>query len=102
MAKKLNLGNRNLAHEEANVTAMLLAETEDLLEVVHGGGEIFAEDEVIILVYKTEGKFTQDKVHHVLKSIPSIPEAKGHPQKLEDPKGGDNSRLQNVLRAIGT
>ena len=97
MAKKLNLGNRNLAIVEANGEAMLPAETEDLPEVVHVGGEILAEDEDIIHIYKTEGKLTQDKVHHVLKGVPIIPEAKGHPQKLKHPKGVDNSHLQNVL-----
>ena len=64
---------------------MLPAETEDLLEVIHVGGKILAEDEDIIHVDKTEGQLTQDEVHHALKIVPSIPEAKGHPQKLKHP-----------------
>ena len=62
------------------------------------GREVFADDENIINVDKTEGKITQDEVHHALKGVLSIPKAKGHPQKLKHPKGGDNSCLLNVLR----
>ena len=76
---------------------MLPAEAEDLPEVVFVVGEIFAKDENVIKVDKTEGKLTQDEVHHVLKGVPSITEAKGHPQKLKHPKGGDNNS-----KAIGT
>ena len=90
MAKKLDLGNRKLTLWKANrqTLPMLPAETEYLSEVVHVGGEVFAEKENIIKVDKTEGKITQDKVHHVLKGVPGIPEAKGHPQKLKHLEGG--------------
>ena len=64
---------------------MRLAKTEHLPEVVHVGGEVFAEDENIINVDKTEGKITQDEVHHALKGVPSILEAKVHLQKLKHP-----------------
>ena len=101
MTKKLNLANHKLPFGEANGEAMFLAETEDISEVIMGG-KILAEDEDIIHVGKTEGQITHDEVHHSLKSIPSIPEAKGHPQKLKHSKRGDNSCLQNVLVAIGT
>ena len=97
MAKKLYLGNCKLTLREANGKTMLPAEMEDLPEFVHVGGEILVEDENIIHVYKTEGKLTQDKVHHALKGVPSIREAIGHPQKLEHHEGGDNSHLKNVL-----
>ena len=73
---------------------MLPAETEDLPEVIHMGGEVLAKDENVINVDKTEGKLTLDKVHHTL------PEAKGHPHKHFE--GGDNSCLLNVLRGMGT
>ena len=76
---------------------MLPAETEDFLEVVLVGGEILSKDENVVHIYKTEGKLTQDEIVHILESIPSIPEAKGHPQKLEHPKGGDYSCLLDVL-----
>ena len=87
MAKKLNLGNRKLTLGEANGEAMLPAVAEDLLEVVHVEGEILAKDENIIKVDKTEGTLTQDDVHHTLKGVPSISEAKVHPQKLEHSNG---------------
>ena len=97
MAKKLNLGNRKLTLGEANGGAMLTAETEDLPEVVCVGGKILASNKDIIHLYKKERKLTQDEVQHVLKGVPSILEAKGHPQKLKHPKGGDNNS-----KAIGT
>ena len=50
-------------------------------------GEILAKDENIIKVDKTEGTLTQDDVHHTLKGVPSISEAKVHPQKLEHSNG---------------
>ena len=62
------------------------------------GGEILAKDENVVNVDKTEGKLTQDKVHHMLKGVPSILEAKGYPQKLKHPNGGDYSLLLDVLR----
>ena len=71
---------------------------EDLLEVVHVEGEILAKDENIIKVDKTEGTLTQDDVHHTLKGVPSISEAKGHSQKLKHPKRVDYSHLLDVLR----
>ena len=63
-----------------------LAETEDLPKVVHVEGEILAEDEDSIHIYKTEGQG------------PSYVEKYSqHPQKLKHPKGGVNSCLLNVL-----
>ena len=101
MTTKLNLRNHKLALGKANGEAMLPAETEDLLEVIHMGREVLAEDGNDLNLDKTEGKLTQDEVHHMLKGVPSFPEAKGHPQKFEHPKGGDNSSLLNVLGSHG-
>ena len=50
MTKKLYLGISKLAFGEANGEAMFPVETEDLSEVIHLGGQIFAEDENIIQV----------------------------------------------------
>ena len=88
MAKKLNLGNRKLTLGEANGEAMLPAVAEDLLEVVHVGGKILAEDKDIIHVYKTEGNLTQDKVHLALKGVPAFRRPKGILKNLNIPKGG--------------
>ena len=62
--KKLDLGDSKLKFREANCEAVLLAKEKDFLEVVPMGGEIFAKDEIVIIVDKTEGKHTQDKIHH--------------------------------------
>ena len=56
---------------------MRLAKTEHLPEVVHVGGEVFAEDENIINEDKTEGKTTQDEVHYALKGVPAFQRLKG-------------------------
>ena len=98
MSKKLNLEDNKLTFGEANCEAVLPAEAEDLPEVVHVGGEILAKDENVINLVKTELKLTQDEVHHVLKGVPSISEAKEHPQKLIHSKRGDYSHLLDVLR----
>ena len=52
---------------------MLPAETKNLPEVVHMEGEVLGEDQDIIHVDETKQKLTQDKVHHALKSVSSIP-----------------------------
>ena len=39
----------------------------------------------------------QHLVHEALEGLPGIPEAKGHPQKLEEAEGGDHRRLGDVL-----
>ena len=64
------------------------------------GGEVLAKDENIIKVDKTEGKLTQDEVHHALKDVSSILEAKGYPQKFKHSKGGDYSLLLDVLGGL--
>ena len=78
MAKKHNLGDSKLTLRKAKCETMLPAETEDFTEVVYMGGEILAEDENLVNVDRAEGQFSQDKVHHMLESIPSILEAKQH------------------------
>ena len=69
MTTKLNLRNHKLALGKANGEAMLPAETEDLLEVIHMGREVLAEDGNDLNLDKTEGKLTQDEVHHMLKGV---------------------------------
>ena len=66
---------------------MLPAETKNLPEVIHVGGEVLGEDQDIVHVDKTKGKFTQNEVHHVLKGVSSISNPKRHPQKFEHSKG---------------
>ena len=97
LAKKLNLGDSKFTLGEAYLETVLPAETEDLLEVVNVGGEVLAKDENVIDIDKTERQLTQDKVLHTLESIPCIPEAKRHSQKLKHTKGGNYSCLLDVL-----
>ena len=54
MAKKLDLRDSKLTLGEAYTETVLLAETEDLSEVVHMRGEILAKDVNVINVNKTE------------------------------------------------
>ena len=79
MAKELNLGNSKLTLGKANGEAMLPAETKNLPEVIHVGGEVLGEDQDIVHIDKTEGKFTQNKVNHVLKGVSSVSKPKRHP-----------------------
>ena len=67
---------------------MLPAEAEDLPEVVFVVGEIFAKDENVIKVDKTEGKLTQDEVHHALKGVPSITECQRAPSETQTSQRG--------------
>ena len=75
---------------------MFPEETKNLPEFIQVGGEVLGEDQDIIHV--DERKLTQDTIHHVLKGVTSVSESKGHPQKLENSKGSDDSSLLNVLR----
>ena len=61
------------------------------------GGKVLGEDQDIVHVDKTEGKFTQNKVNHWLKGVSSISKSKRHPQKFKHSKGSDGDSLLNVL-----
>ena len=97
MAKELNLGNSKLTLGKANGEVMLPAETKNLPEVIHVGGEVLGEDQDIIHVDKTEEKFIQNMVHHGLKGVSSVSKPKRHPQKFEHSEGSDDGSLLNVL-----
>ena len=53
MVKKLDLGSNEFTLGEAKFEAMLSAETKNLLDVVHMGGEVLGEDQDIIHIYET-------------------------------------------------
>ena len=97
MAKELNLGNSKHTLRKANGEAMLPAETKNLPEVIHVGGEVLGEDQDIVHLDKIEGKFTQKKVHHALKGVSSVLESKGHSQKFKHSKESEDGSLLNVL-----
>ena len=97
MAKEHDLGNSKLTLGKANGEAMLPAETKNLLEVIHVGGEVLGEDQDIVQVDKTDGNITQNKVHHALKGVSSVLKPKRHPQKFEHSKGSNDGSLLNVL-----
>ena len=87
MAKEHDLGNSKLKLGKANGEAMLPAETKNLPEVIHVGGEVLGEDQDIVRVDKTEGNFTQNKVHDGLMVFPAFRSPKGILKNLYIPKG---------------
>ena len=76
MAKVLDLGSSKITLGKANGKAMLPAETINLPEVIHVGGEVLKEDQDIVNINETEGKFTQNKVHYELKGVSSVSKSK--------------------------
>ena len=66
---------------------MLPAEIKNILEVIHVGGEVLGEDQDIIHVDETEGKFTQNKVNHALKVFPAFRSTKDILKNSNIPKG---------------
>ena len=71
---------------------------EDLLEMDKVLLHVGAGDENFIEVNEGEVQASTNLVHHALKCVARIVQAKGHDHKLPETEGGDDCRLGNICR----
>ena len=75
----------------------MLAEPEEGPEV----GQVLlfrgARDEDVIQVDEEEGQVLEHRVHEALEGLRRVPQAEGHPQKLEETEEGDDGCIRDVL-----
>ena len=60
--------------------------------------KLIRENQNIIQVDEADRQITKDSVHHPLKGLSSISEAKREAEKLKEVKGGDDGGLWDVCR----
>ena len=87
MSKILNLRSSKNKLFKVDVEAVEAAEIKDTAEVKLMTSWGVRENQNIIKVDKAERQITKDFVHHPLKCLSSIPEAKRKAEKLEEGKG---------------
>jgi hypothetical protein len=54
-------------------------------------------DKDVVQVDEAVGQAIKNPIHHTLKSLGGIPQAKRHPQELEQAERCHNSRLGNII-----
>ena len=101
MAEVLHAGPGKLALGEADEEAVVSQEAENLAEMVEVGTAVRTGDQDVIQVDKTERETVEDPVHEPLEGLGGVPQTEGHPEELEQTKGGDDGGLGDVIGGHG-
>ena len=99
MSKILNMRSSKNTLLQVDGEAIEAAEVEDTVEVKLMIRQGASENQNIIQVDEAERQITKDSVHHLLKHLNSISEAKREAEKLKEAKVGDDGGLWDVCRA---
>ena len=101
MAKVIYLGSSKHALLQVDGEAIEVTVVKDVAKVQLMRLPEVRKHQNIIKINETEREITKDLVHHPLKSLGGIPEAKGEAEELEEAKGSDDCNLGNVGRSHG-
>ena len=93
MSKIHNLRSSKNTLLKVDGEAVEAAEVEDVAEVKLMISQGVGENQNIIQVDEAEWQITKDSVHHPLKRLSSIPEAKRKAKKLKEAKSGEDGNL---------
>ena len=101
MAMVLNLESSKCVLLQVDGEAIEAAEVKDVAEVQLMRLKGVRKHQNIIKIDETEREITKYLVHHPLKSLGGVLEAKGEAKELKEAKGSDAGCLVNVGRSHG-